>query len=318
MAARGETSERHHVTKRVAIDLQQLRFAIAACDCGSLRRAADLLSVQHSLVSRSISQLEHSIGVTLFERSSNGVTATPAGRNVLRTARIILEQVDTLTIGKRSNFRAHSSLLSVGFFTSLSAGGLRATLIEFKRRFPRVKLTTAERSRSRLTAALRNGALDVLIVAGDAPMLDSQVLPLWDERIMVSLPEDHHLASREVVNWTDLRNENVLLSHYDPGRDLEDLLMSKLLLAKDGPKIERHDVSRGIIKSLISMDLGIGLALESDTGNFANLVYRELRDEIGPIRMRFFARWRADNENPALNCFLKVLAERYSLPASSD
>ena len=78
------------------IDLNQLRSAIAAADCGSFRQAAELLSVRHSVLSRSIGDLEHSIGVVLFERSSSGVSPTPAGHDVLQTARMVLEQVDAL------------------------------------------------------------------------------------------------------------------------------------------------------------------------------------------------------------------------------
>jgi DNA-binding transcriptional LysR family regulator len=125
------------------------------------------------------------------------------------------------------------------------------------------------------------------------------------------------LAARSVIYWTDLRNETVLLSQHDPGRELEDLLVSKLVAPEGRPRIERHDVSRGIIKSLISMKLGISLVLESDIGaSFAGLVYRELRDGTGSTRFDFAAYWRADNDNPALGGFLKLLTERYpSLPS---
>lgn len=75
---------------------------------------------------------------------------------------------------------------------------------------------------------------------------------------------------------------------------------------------ERHDVSRGVIKILISMGLGISLVLESDTcANFSGLIYRELRDGTGPSRVGFSTVWREDNENPALANFLKLLSERY-------
>ena len=83
---------------------------------------------------------------------------------------------------------------------------------------------------------------------------------------------------------------------------------------KARPKIER--VSRGIIKSLISMNTGISLVHESDIGaNLADLVYRELRDGAGASRFEFSACWRADNENPALQEFLKLLSEGYSSPS---
>jgi DNA-binding transcriptional LysR family regulator len=63
------------------------------------------------------------------------------------------------------------------------------------------------------------------------------------------------------------------------------------------------------------MKAGISLVLESDIGaNFAGLVYRELRDGQGPGRFDYSAYWRADNENPALTAFLKMLSERYPSP----
>ena len=66
-------------SRMLAINLQHLRYAVAARDQGSLRRAAESLSVQQSTLSRCIRQLEHSIGMTIFKRLSGGVRATDAG-----------------------------------------------------------------------------------------------------------------------------------------------------------------------------------------------------------------------------------------------
>jgi DNA-binding transcriptional LysR family regulator len=146
--------------------------------------------------------------------------------------------------------------------------------------------------------------------------MDYKVMPLWSERILVALPRDHRLASSHGIFWTDLRGETVLLSQYDPGRELEELLNAKLTVSGDRPRTEHHDVSRGVIKSLITMGLGISLVLESDTGtNFIGLTFREMRDGSGPSRIGFSAVWRSDNENPALLVFLKLLSERYALPS---
>ncbi|MEY9537919.1 DNA-binding transcriptional LysR family regulator [Bradyrhizobium diazoefficiens] len=300
----------------IAIDLQQLRLAVVACDYGSFRRAAEALSIRHTAFTRSISQLEHLVGTSLFERSSGGIKPTLAGRAVLRIARLILEQVDMLVDAGRSGSRGDTGHLVIGFFTSMSTGNLRATIAELKKLLPRLELVTMERSRFRLITALRNGTADVVVSPGRIPSKDIKSLLLWSERILISLPQDHCLASREIVYWTDLRNEKILLSKYDPGPELEDLLISKLVLPDDRPRVERHDVSRGIIKSLTSMGMGLSLVMESDIGaSFAGLVYRELQDGAGPSRVDFYAHWRDDNENPALKRFLNLLAERYPSPS---
>jgi len=90
----------------------------------------------------------------------------------------------------------------------------------------------------RLVTALRNGAIDVVIATDGGHVFDSSTFPLWSERILVALPEGHPLAAKKAIYWTDLRNETVLLSQYDPGRELEDLLLAKLISTADRPKIE--------------------------------------------------------------------------------
>ncbi|MGF6312094.1 DNA-binding transcriptional LysR family regulator [Bradyrhizobium sp. i1.8.4] len=236
---------------------------------------------------------------------------TQAGRSVLRVARTILAEFDALIATARAVRNSEAGRLSVGLCTPLSIGNLQTSLLDFKQRFPQIELVTIEKSRTRLATALRNGVLDILIVTGNLPLLDNRVMPLWSERV-VALPHDHPITARDKVYWTDLRGETVLLSHYDPGKEFEDLLISKLVSPEDHPKLERHDVSRGIIKSLIRMNTGISLVLESDMGiNYAGLVYRELRDGAGPSRFDFSAYWRDDNENPVLAGFPKLLSERY-------
>ena len=303
--------------QRLNVDSSQLRHLIAAADYGSFRQAAQALSIKQSTLSRSVRLLEHLFGTVIFERSSGGVRATSSGRHVLRMTRSILEQMDALAATTRANGRGEMGRLVIGFCTSLTAGNLRATLLDFRKQFPQVELGTVERSRTRLATALHNGVIDLHIMTGETPPIDSKTMPLWSERILVVLPNDHPLAARDIVYWTDLRDQVVLLSHYDPGRELEDLMNAKLISPGNRPRIERHDVSRGVIKSLISMGLGISLVLEFDIGaNFSGLVYRELHDGAGPSRIGFSAAWRPDSENPPLENFLKLLTERYPLPSA--
>ncbi len=134
-----------------------------------------------------------------------------------------------------------------GFYTSISAGNLLATLVDYKRRFSQIDVCLKESSRVRLVTALRNGALDIAIVTSELPLLADQGMPLWSERILLALLEGHPLAGREVLYWTDLRGETVLLSQYDPGRELEDLLMSKLVSPEDRPKIARGARDRRVL-----------------------------------------------------------------------
>ncbi len=302
--------------RNLKLDLRQLRHAVLAADFGSFRQAAEATLVKQSTISRSIREIEHLVGVRIFERWSGGVRPTSAGHGFLRMSRSILEQVDAVVTTTRETGRGDAGRLVIGFCISLTAGNLRATLLDFKQRFPQVELAMVERSRDRLAVELRNCILDVLIVAGDLPLVDCKAMSLWSERILVVLQENHRLALSDTSYWTDLRGQTVLLSQHDPGPELEYLLNAKLVSPSDRPQIERHNVSRGVIKNLITMGLGISLVLESDVGaKFSGLTYREVRDGTGPSRIGFSAIWRPDNANPALTAFLGLLSERYPSPS---
>src|SRR5689334_17812098 len=154
------------------VALQHLRYAVVSAEYGSFRRAAEALLMRQSTLSRCIRQLEEAIGLTVFERSSGGICTTVAGRSFLRTARSILEQMDALVVAARSDGRGEAGRLTVGFYTSLSAGNLRATLVEFRQRCPQVSLGMVERSRMRLAGALRNSAIDLVIATSGGVAFD--------------------------------------------------------------------------------------------------------------------------------------------------
>ena len=232
-----------------AFSLQNLRYALAAADYGSFRRAAEALLLRQSTLSRCVRQLEESIGMAVFERSSGGVRATQGGRHFLRSARSILEQVEALAARTQSTGRGEAGRLTVGFYTSLAAGNLRATLIDVSQRFPQLELEMFESSRSRLVTALRNGVVDIVIIPGATALPESKTMSLWSERILVAAPEGHALAERDSAHWIDLRQEKILLSRRDPGPELHDLLIAKAASPGDRPKIMHHRAGLANVKS---------------------------------------------------------------------
>jgi DNA-binding transcriptional LysR family regulator len=294
------------------IELKQLKYVVMAAEQGSFRKAALALDIKQSTLSRSIRQLEDATSTEIFIRRSGGVTASEPGRGVIHTAKTVLEQIEFLSSRNQVGANGRRGALSVGFCTSLSLGGLRTALLEFRARYPQFQLVAYERSRKRLSSALHSGQLDVVIVPGKIRGVEYQSLMLWSERVLIAVPEDHPLATRETVYWTDLRQEILLMTRHDPYWEFEELITSKLLSSEDRPPIERHDVSRSILKSLISMKLGLGLMLESDAGaRVPSIVFKELRDGTGPTRVGFSAFWRKANDNPALAGFIELMNDRY-------
>lgn len=303
----------------MSIELRHLRCAETAERCGSFRQAADALYLKQSNLSRRVRHLEEELGVALFERTNGGVRPTRAGRDFVRGIRRILDELQIVIEGTKAVGRGEAGYLTIGFYTSLSAGNLKASLIEFCRRYPRVDFSTVEGARARLLDGIHNGTIDIAIVTGEPASDFDHSMVLWSERIVVALPEDHPLAAKEVIDWTDLKRERFLLSERDPGPEIRDILVAKLNSPGVSLDIIRHDVTPENIKSLVGAGHGVSLMCEACIGaTNAGVVYREACDGNGSTRIVYRAYWRDENNNPALGNFIRLLEERCPSIASGN
>jgi DNA-binding transcriptional LysR family regulator len=299
----------------MTLDLKQLHYAVTAARHGSFRRAAKALNIEESSLSRHIRQLEHSVGATLFIRSRAGVQPTFAGERFLRSASHIIEQSDQMTAAARAIGQGKAGELAVGFFTSITAGNLRAVLFAFEERFADVAIHGIEEDRSNLMAALDAGVIDIVIVSGATPHVGTRHQAFWSERMLVVLPAGHRLASQEPIYWSDLRGETFLGSRYT-GAEVQDMVTAHLVQPGHRPSMVHHDMTRESVFSAISAGRGITLACEASLGlKVADVVLRELHDLGGPVTLGFSGYWRADNHSPVLRRFLDFVRARYSLTA---
>jgi len=289
---------------------------IVAGQYRSLRRAAEILNVRQSTLSRRLRDLEYRLGAVLFERTNGGTRPTVAGQEFLVIARRIIEETETAFARLRTRSRGENGRLTVGVYASLSTGNLRATLAEHHRRFPEVDVHTVDGGHEKLFCALTANVVDVAIMTRNDMAWDDRMLPLWSERVVAALPAQHPMSAHSVIGWSDLTGERVLLPRNGPGPELEHLMSAKL--RGHGPqRILHQEAGLDRLLSLVGAETGIVLALEGATGaKYEGVVYREVQDVHGPTRLDFVAYWRDANSNPTLDPFLALLRERY--PDFSD
>lgn len=78
------------------MQLQQLRYFLAAAESGSFRAASQKLYVSQSSLSVAVKELEDEMGVNAFNRTSRGISLTPAGAELLDYARRVIDQADLM------------------------------------------------------------------------------------------------------------------------------------------------------------------------------------------------------------------------------
>lgn len=255
--------------------------------------------------------MECRIGAVLFERTNGGTRPTIAGREFLAAAQHILAETDAALRKLKTRNRGENGRLTIGVYASLSTGNMYSTLVEHHRLFPEVEIYTVDGTHDQLLCGLTNHVIDVAIMTMCRSAWDGRVLPLWSERVIIALYERHPLAKKEVIHWSELAAEPILIPQHGLGPELERLLIAKL--GDYGPQRILHQES-GLdrLLSLVSAEYGALLMLEGATGvHYEGVTYREVRDEDGPTRLNFAAYWRQSNGNPTLTPFLAMLRQRY-------
>lgn len=294
------------------LDLSSLRSVIAAAEHGSFRQAATAVNIKQSALSRRIRHLEEQLGVSLFERSSGGVRLTPAGSSMARAARRLFDEIDHMVTASQLADRGETGVLKAGFGTAVSTSKVRTILAGHLKSFPHIGIQVTERSPAQLAAALGTGDVDVTIVAGEARQHSGPSMSLWSERIVAALSSRHPLSNSEVIDWSDLKDETFLLSQWDPGLDLRNLILKKLAAPGDAPKIETWDASNENVLGMVEAGLHVSVHCESWTSlSYPGVRFREIRDSSGPSHITFTACWEEHNRNPALARFLETLRQTH-------
>lgn len=294
------------------MDLRHLEFIVASARNGSFSAAAHEFNVRQPIVSKRIKRVEEELGVQLFDRLKSGARLTPAGEEFVTYASRILGDVQRLA--ERAKARADGKLgrVVVGFYKSLSAGGFCAALGDFRGRYPDVEVELVEAPFIELTAGLQSGALDIALILGDigkCEVLES--IALWPEHLFVALPQSHRLAHRPFVYWQELKGERFLISHFDPGPDIRNLLLRHLAAPSDHPRIETRRLSRESLLAEVANGQGVALQCESATGlAVRGVVFLPVHDGNGATRFGYIACWKPDNANPIRKHFIDTLKPR--------
>lgn len=304
-----------------------MRYVAAAAEHRSFRRAALALNITKPTLSKRIRELEARLGMLLFERTTGGAHLTANGEDFLVVAKRVLADLDSMENYAKATKAGRVGRLQIGFYTAL-AGPLRDTIFSFAQHHPRIDLNVIEDDRITLIPLLDRGTIDIALVLGEPTYRDYAHLSLWSERIMVALPRAHPLAERDFVYWTDLKNERFVMSLRDPGPEIKDVLLSKLMLPGDRPFIKHVKAHHTATIIAVDGERGITLACESSClPSWPGVVYREVRDGSGPTRLGFVAYWRRNNDNPILKQFRAwleahpavphILSSRPSMPATN-
>ena len=191
--------------------LTELKYIVAVARERHFGRAADACFVSQPTLSVAVKKLEEELDVKIFERSSNEVTITALGEDIVRQAQSVLDQAAEIKeIAKRGKDPL-AGVLTLGVIYTIGPYLLPDLVRQSIARTPQMPLMLQENFTVKLLEMLRTGEIDCAILAEPFPDTGLAIAPLYDEPFLAAVPSTHPLAQQESISTQQLKNETMLL-----------------------------------------------------------------------------------------------------------
>ena len=195
------------------LKLRDVHMLLAAVQCGSMAKAAERLAVSHPVVSKTISDLEHTLGVQLLERSRQGVEPTIYGRAVLKHGLAAFDELRQCVKEIESLADPAAGEVRIGSINPLAASFTSAAVDRLAQRNLRIQFHLLSGELETLSRDLFERRLDLLVAWKIAPLTDPsfRFKPLYTDFTVVAAGANHPLARRRKIEFAQLITERWVL-----------------------------------------------------------------------------------------------------------
>lgn len=237
--------------------LRQLEYFVAVAEHDTVTSAARSMHVSASAMSTALAELEHALGVQLLVRHhAKGVTLTPAGDDLLVSARSLLGQADDLEHASAAWGSGVVGRVALGCFAILSPHVLPAVLGAAVQRYPDLEVEPVEESLDGVERGLLAGRFEVALTydLGLGPAIERR--PLCEVPLCAVLPSGHPRARRRTVRLADLAEEPFVLLDLPHSREYFE---SVFAAAGVEPVVRYRTRSTETVRALVGRGLAWGL-----------------------------------------------------------
>jgi LysR family hydrogen peroxide-inducible transcriptional activator len=191
--------------------LSSLRYLVAFADEGSISRAAERCGVSQPTLSVALQNLETDLGATLLERGKGQVTLSVLGREVVQQARRTLEEAQRVEMIAHAGKDPFNGVFRLGVIHTIAPYLLPDLITSMHKRTPEMKLYIEESMTSLLTEYLKQGSIDVAIIALPFAVPGIDTMALYDEAFRVVVPKGHAWAKRKRIAAAEIKGDDVLV-----------------------------------------------------------------------------------------------------------
>ena len=252
--------------------LTQLRYFQAACRCGGVTAAAELLHISQPSVSAAIKELEAEFGLSLLDRQRRGFSLTKEGQLLLEQADSLLSHADRVE-AVMAELASQQRQLRLGIPPMIGALLLPRLCQEFFSHHPEVDVTITEGGRRELLRLLDEGHLDLVFLPHDRPVESAyRSAAVTQLETVFCVSRNHAFAKRSSIRLEDLSETPLVL--FKTSFFQTQTLLQRFQALGLTPKVLLHTDQLSTVRRLISSGIAAGFL-------FRDLV--SARDDMLPI-----------------------------------
>lgn len=289
------------------MNTQQLESFIQVAENLNFARAAEVLNITQSAVSRQINSLETELGTKLFNRSTRSVSLTPAGISFLEDAKDVLARLQTASLKIHNHEKSNIQIISIGCINESNLIYLSKTLSRCRLQIPELHPFLRIIPHRSIVNLFIHGEIDILFGFKDDIPVRNDIFyrELNKIRICCAVPNEHPLSQREEISEKELYAENIIIcnSYEVPSKvaNIQNRLEHQFL-----PESIYYCENLQVMLTFVKAGYGFAV-LPEGTSIDSEITYIPLSGST-PISHGIF--YKKSPKNPIINKFISTVLQR--------
>ena len=240
------------------MDVRQLEYFVEVARQRSFRKAADALFVSQPAISKTIKELEGELGVTLLYRNTKSVELTDNGQAILEQAQQIISSFQNIRAQLEEVSKLRTGKINIGLPPITGVTAMAYVLGAFKTEFPNIEIILHEFGSKKIEQLIQEGMLDAgIICMSEKTDQIYDIIRLVKDPLQIIVHNKHWLARKEVVSYSDIGHEHLVLYNNDFG--LHDMIMERFQHEGVNPHVIFKTSQRELMTQTVAAGLGVAM-----------------------------------------------------------
>lgn len=289
------------------MELRHLRYFLTVAEEQSFTKAAEKLFTAQPSLSQQIKDLEHEVGVALFDRSARKVKLTDEGQAFLIHAKQALHSSKLAVAAARQVAQQKNNQIHIGFLNVAEIKLMPSILAQLKSTIPNLKIHLHSLTCLEQIQALKNAELDISFTRYELQHPDYENIHLMSEQIYLVALESLHPSDRP-LKLQELKNRTVIMCEQNASPVFYEKLNT--LISFDQQRHEQMLWVTNVMQHLNLINMGMGFSFVPEyLLKFLNPQVKIIATDMVLPQLGLYATFARHTKNQALDLICDALRD---------